>query len=261
LAEYIDVPFEEVSYRVAGINHMAWFLDFKHNGEDAYPLVWEAMKKPEVYERDVVRWEIMRHFGGFITESSVHNSEYNAFFRRTPEMIDRYTNESMWGVSPKSWSAEDRLSSFRKRREEERESYRRMASGEEPIVVERSGEYFSRILNAIETNEPYVFNGNVRNHGLISNLPEWSVEEVPIMVDGSGLNPCFIGDLPPVMAAYDRIHIQCQELAVRGFVEKDREYFYHAAMMDPLVASTLELPEIRVMVNEMFGAVSSTLDF
>jgi len=98
LAEYIWVPFDEVTYKVAGINHMAWFLEFKHRGQDAYPLLWKAIEDREIYARDVVRWEMMKYFGAFITESSIHNSEYNAFFRRTPEMIDRYTNEKMWGL-------------------------------------------------------------------------------------------------------------------------------------------------------------------
>jgi alpha-galactosidase len=261
LAEYLGVPFEDVSYKVAGINHMAWFLDFRYQGRDAYPLLWEAMEKPDVYERDIVRWEMMRHFGAFVTESSIHNSEYNPHFRRTPEMIDRYTDEKMWGVMPKSWTREDRLAHFMEMREKQEAENRELADGKGKIPVERSHEYFSRILNAIETNDPYVFNGNVRNDGVISNLPSESVVEVPIVADGTGLHPCSIGALPPVLAAYDERNLQVQELGVRGYLEKDREYIYHAAMMDPLVASRLELAEIRKLVDEMMESVAEYVSF
>ena len=261
LAEYINVPFDDISYKVAGINHMAWFLDFKYKGKDAYPLLWKALENPEVYEKDVVRWEILKYFGAFVTESSIHNSEYNSFFRREPEMIDRYTNEKMWGVMPKHWTAEERLAYFDKMRIEQEEENKKLINGDAPIPVERSHEYFTRILNAVETNQPYVFNGNVRNNGLISNLPGNSVVEVPITADGTGLHPCFIGELPPVLAAYDQINLQVQELAVKGFIEKDRKYIYQAALMDPLVASKLQFPEIHKMVDEMFASDERFIDF
>lgn len=261
LAEYIDVPFDEVAYTVAGINHMAWFLEFRHKGTDAYPRLREAMEKPDVYERDVVRWEIMRHFGAFVTESSIHNSEYNAYFRRTPEMIDRYHNEKMWGVTPRSWSRDDRLAHFMEMRAKQDAENRALASGEGAIPVERSHEYFSRILNAIETNEPYVFNGNVRNRGAISNLPAESVVEVPIVADGTGLHPCTVGDLSPVLAAYDARNLHVQDLGVLGYLERDRSFIYHAALMDPLVASKLELAEIHSLVDEMMESVADYVDF
>ena len=260
LARYIGVPFDEVSYWVAGINHMAWFLKYLWKGEDAYPLLWKAMKDPEVYERDIVRWEIMKHFGAFVTESSVHNSEYMPYFRRTPELVDKYTSNRMWGVR-KGMSREERRANFQRRRAERNAENRHLAFGDEEIPIERSHEYFSRILNAIETNEAYVFNGNVHNTGLITNLVPGSVVEVPIMADGCGLHPCYVGDLPPALAALNRSNLCVQELAVKGFAQQDREYIHRAVQLDPLTASKLTLPEIREMVNEMFEADKEYIAF
>lgn len=253
LARYIGVPFEEISYWAAGINHMAWFLKFLRRGEDAYPLLWEAMDDPDIYEQDIVKWEIMKHFGAFVSESSHHNSEYMPYFRRTPEMIDRYTSRRGRHAG-RGINMEERLVSMRKRREERAAETKRLAYGDGEIPIERTHEYFSRILNAIETNVPYVFNGNVVNTGLITNLTPGAVVEVPILADGCGLHPCYVGDLPPALASLNRSNLNLQELAVRGFVEGDREYIYRAVQLDPLTASKLTLPEIRQMVDEMFEA-------
>lgn len=254
LARYIGVPFDEVSYWVAGINHMAWFLEYRWRGRDAYPMIWKAMEDPEIYEQDIVKWEILKHFGAFVTESSIHNSEYMPYFRRTPELVDRYTSEKMWGVGPKGMTMDERMAHFQRLRREQEAENLRLAYGTDEIPIERSHEYFSRILNAIETNVPYVFNGNVPNTGLIPNLPPGCIVEVPIMVDGCGLHPCYVGDLPPALAGLNRSSLNVQELAVKGFVEGNREYIYQAVQMDPLTASKLALPEIRRMVDEMFEA-------
>jgi len=254
LAEYIGVPFEEISYWVAGINHMAWFLKFQWQGKDAYPKLWEVMNDPDIYERDIVRWEILKYFGAFVTESSIHSSEYMPYFRRTPELIDRYTSEKMWGVLSKRMSKHERLALYQKMRDEQEAENRRMAYSPEEIPIERSHEYFSRILNAIETNVPYVFNGNVPNTNLITNLLQDSIVEVPIVADGCGLHPCYVGDLPPALAALNRTSLNVQELAVKGFVEKKREYIYEAVQLDPLTTTILTLPEIRQMVDQMFEA-------
>ena len=181
------------------------------------------------------------------------------YFRRTPELIDRYTSEKMWGVAPKGMSPEERLAAWQQRRQAREEENRRLAYGDGEIPIERSHEYFSRILNAIETNVPYVFNGNVVNTGLIANLPQGSIVEVPIMVDGCGLHPCYVGDLPPALAALNRTNLNLQELAVKGFVEGNREYIYRAIQLDPLTSSKLTLPEIRQMVDEMFEADAETI--
>jgi alpha-galactosidase len=261
LADYIGAPFSEVAYWVAGINHMAWFLKFLWNGQDAYPLLWEAMKDPEIYERDIVKWEVMKHFGAFVSESSIHMSEYVPYFRRTPELIDQYTSEKMWGVPPKGISRHERIASWRKRRQAQEDENRRLAFGDGEIPIERSHEYFSRILNAVETNVPYVFNGNVLNTGLITNLSQEAVVEVPILVDGCGLHPCYVGDLPSALAALNRTNLNLQDLAVKGFVERNREYIYQAIQLDPLTTTQLSLPEIRQMVDELLEAHAEVMNF
>jgi alpha-galactosidase len=253
LARYIGAPFEEISYWAAGINHMAWFLRYLRNGRDAYPLLWEAMEDPDIYEQDIVKWEIMKHFGAFVSESSHHSSEYMPYFRRTPEMIARYTSRRRRDAR-RGMSREERLAVWRRRREEREAESRRLAYGDEEIPVERTHEYFSRILNAIETNVPYVFNGNVVNTGLIANLTPGAIVEVPILADGCGLHPCYVGDLPPALASLNRSNLNLQELAVKGFVERNRECIYRAVQLDPLTGAMLTLPEIRRMVDEMFEA-------
>jgi alpha-galactosidase len=261
LAGYLGVPFEEVSYWVAGINHMAWFLEFRWKGKDAYPLLWKAMQDPAIYAKDIVKWEIMKHFGAFVSESSIHNSEYMPYFRRTPELIDRYTSEQMWGVGRKGQSMEERRASWAQARSRDDEQLQRWASGAEPVPVERSHEYGSRILNAIETHVPYVFNGNVPNTGLITNLLPNCIAEVPIMVDNLGLHPCYVGDLPPALAALNRSNLALEELVVKGFIERDRESIYRAIQLDPLTTTQLSLPEIRTMVDEMFAADQAYIGF
>jgi alpha-galactosidase len=266
MAEYIGAPFEEISYWAAGINHMAWYLKYLWKGEDAYPLLWKAMEDPEIYRRDIVKWEVMKHFGAFVSESSIHMSEYVPYFRRTPELIDRHTDEHMWGVPPKGLGREERLERWRQRREQQEEENRRLAYGDDEIPITRSHEYFSHILDAAETNTPYVFNGNVPNTGLITNLPgaihgHPAIAEVPIVVDGCGLHPCHVGDLPPALAALNRSNLAVIELAVNGYLEKDREYIYRAVQLDPLTSSLLSLAEIRQMVDEMFVAHERYIDF
>jgi len=261
LAGYIGVPFEEVAYWVAGINHMAWFLRFLWKGQDAYPLLRKAMQDPEIYARDIVKWEIMKHFGAFVSESSIHNSEYMPYFRRTPELIDRYTSDTMWGVGPKGTSREERRALFQQHRDQREAENQRLAYGQEEIPMERSHEYYSRILNALETNTPYVFNGNVPNTGLITNLPQAAVVEVPILVDGCELHPCYVGDLPPALAALNRTNLNVQELAVQGFLAQDRECIYQAVQLDPLTTTQLTLPEIREMVDRMFAADQAYIGF
>jgi alpha-galactosidase len=243
LAEYVGVPYDRVAYWVAGINHQAWFLQFAADGVDLYPRLRAAMENPEIYARDAVRFELMRTFGYFPTESSRHNSEYVPYFRRTRELAEKYAPP--WGRDYNLYVA---------RQERYYEQVRRQVEGVEPIPTGRSPEYCSFILHSIETNTPLRINANVPNTNLITNLPHGCCVEVPCLVDNTGIHPCYVGDLPPQCAALNRASVSVQELVVRAVLEGDREAVYRAVMLDPLTASVLSLEEARAMTDELFAA-------
>jgi alpha-galactosidase len=243
LAGYIGAPYEEITHWVAGINHQAWFLRFERNGEDAYPALRAAMDDPAIHAKDAVRFELMRHFGAFVTESSPHLSEYVPYFRRTREIAERH------GLS---WA--HTLDRYIARQEEYYERVRRQAIGAEPIPTGRTHEYCSSIIHAIETGTPFRMNANVPNTGLITNLPAGCCVEVPCLVDDAGVHPCHVGALPPQLAGLNRTNISVQELAVKAALEGDREAVYHAVALDPLTAAVLTLDEARRMTDELFAA-------
>lgn len=243
LARYVDAPYEEVSYWVAGINHMAWFLELKQGDEDLRPRLFEAMERPEIYEQDRVRFEVMRHFGYFVTESTRHMSEYVPYFRRTEPIATRYAPP---------WRRDYDL--YTQRQETYYEKVRRQVAGEEPIPTDRTHEYCSYIIHAIETDSPFRINANVPNRGLISNLPDGCCVEVPCLVDARGVHPCVVGGLPPQLAALNRSNISVQELTVKAAIEGDREAAYQAVALDPLTASVLTLEQARKMTDELFAA-------
>lgn len=246
LADYVGVPAEEVSYWTAGINHQAWYLILRHVKEDLYPRLRERMMDPAVYDRDRVRFEILRHFGYFVTESSRHMSEYVPYFRRTPELIEQFAP-----APPPSAP----------RRDQRSEMIRRQVQGIESIDYNRSSEYCSLIIHAIEANQPFRFNGNVPNRGLISNLPTECCVEVPCLVDGTGIHPCVVGDLPPVLAAINRTNVNVQELAVDAFLSRSREAVHHAVQVDPLASSVLTLDQMRRMTDELLAANAPWIGF
>jgi len=158
-------------------------------------------------------------------------------------------------------SREEMLALYAKRREQADREMRELAYNDAEVPIDLSHEYFSRILNAIETNVPYTFNGNVPNNGLIANLPAHAVVEVPIMTDAMGLHPCQVGALPPALAALNSSNLYVQELAVKGLIERNREYIYQALQVDPLTASLLPLDKIREMTDEMFAADAEYMPF
>jgi alpha-galactosidase len=244
LAGYVGAPYEEVAYWVAGINHMAWFLRFERaGGEDLYPALRRALDDPEIYAKDVVRFEVLRHFGAFVTESTRHMSEYVPYFRRTRELAERYAPP---------WRRDYDL--YVARQEGYYDRVRRQVTGDEPIPTDRTHEYCSYILNALVTNAPVRINANVPNDGLIDNLPAGCCVEVPCLVDNAGVHACRVGDLPPQLAALNRTNINVQELAVKAALEGDREAVYRAVALDPLTASTLPLDQARRMTDELFAA-------
>lgn len=246
LAGYLGVPYEDTGHWVAGVNHQAWFLRFEWNGKDAYPLLREKMEDAEIYQQDVVRFEMMRHFGYFLTESSYHNSEYVPYFRRTPELIERFT--------PKVGRWKDLLVSSEEKAEQRREELRKEAYSDARVEIETGEEYCVGIINAIETNVPFRFNGNVMNAGLITNLPNGCCVEVPCLVDNMGIHPCHVGDLPAQCASLNRNRLAGDELAVKGCLEGDRKAIEQAIALDPLTASVCTLDQIHEMVEELFKA-------
>ena len=256
LAEWVGVPYEDVVYRVAGINHQAWFLDFRQHAVDLYPRLRERIKDAELIGAEPVRIELMRQFGYFVTESSGHASEYLPYFRRTPGMIE---DLSARFLSPDDeWIDWGRTGGYLKECLRRLPTYlddvRAQAAGEKDLPTERSDEYGAGIINAMESGKPFAFNGNVPNTGLISNLPVGSCVEVPCLCDGMGVQPTAIGALPPQLAAINRTNVNVQELAVYGSLHGDREAVVHAAMLDPLAAAACSLDQIRDMVGDLFAA-------
>jgi alpha-galactosidase len=252
LARYLGAPLEELSYWVAGINHMAWFLELRWRGEDAYSLLRERFKDLRVYSGpeahwagpDLVRVEIFRAFGYFVTESSQHMSEYVPYFRKRPELLERFRLAYRL----------DTIEGMLERRARAEEEMRRMMDGDEPIPIRRSTEYCSYMIHSMETGTPRRVNVNVRNDGLITNLPRGCCVEVPCLVDRNGVHPCFVGDLPPQCAALNRTNINVQELGVLAAVERGKELAFQAVLLDPLTSALLSIDETRSMVDEMFEA-------
>ncbi|MUV57459.1 alpha-galactosidase [Halogeometricum sp. CBA1124] len=249
IADYLDVPQDELDYWVAGINHLAWFLELERDGEDLYPALREAMTTESVYRRDTVRFEMLKHFGAFVTESSHHVSEYLPYFRTEAETIaamhgEGYAERMPTGTYLEGWTA-------------------RSASRDEPTIeesldevgVERSEEYASRLIHSIETDTPRRFNLNVSNEtGAIANLPNDACVEVPCAVDGAGVRPCSVGELPTELAAFDRQHVAVYELAVDAALENDREKLHRAVKLDPLTSAACTLDEIHEMTEELLDA-------
>jgi len=257
LARYLGAPLDEISYWVAGINHMAWFLELKWRGRDAYPLLREKLRDPQVYSRqdahwagaDIVRVEIFKAFGYFNTESSQHMSEYVPYFRKRPELFERF----------KLSYYPDRFEAIDRRRTEQDMGLRTLLSSGEKLPLQRSNEYCSYILHSIETDTPYRINANVKNKQLIINLPEGCCVEVPCLVDKGGIHPCYVGDLPPQCAALNRTNINVQELGFKAAVEKEKTLAFQAILLDPLTSALLTVDETRQMVDEMFEAEAQYL--
>ena len=223
---------------------MAWFLRFERDGEDAYPQLWEAMRDDRVHARDPVRFEVMRHFGYFVSESTRHMSEYVPYFRTSRERMGTFGLDAI--------SAD--LSRLEKRNEEYFNSMRDELARPSPLTARRSDEYACRIMSAMEGGGVTVINGNVPNFGGIANLPEGACVEVPCQIDGLGVHPMTVGELPSQLAALIRSNIAVQELAVTAVLEGSREAAKHAVMLDPLTAAVLSLADIEAMFDEMWAA-------
>jgi alpha-galactosidase len=247
LAELSGVPYDEVTYLGAGINHQSWILRFERDGEDLYPLLDAALDRdPELLRR--VRVEIYRRFGRFPTESSEHSAEYLPYFLRSDEMIERFRVP---------------VDEYVHRSEENLEMYEQMraqlAAGE-PFQIERSLEYASLIIHSQVTGEPRTIYGNVRNDGLIPNLPHGCCVEVPCLADRAGVQPTAVGALPPQLAALNRTFANVCELTVRAALDGSRQHVYHAALLDPNAAGTLSPEAICAMVDDLIDAHGDAID-
>ncbi|MBD3184384.1 alpha-glucosidase/alpha-galactosidase, partial [Candidatus Poribacteria bacterium] len=245
LARYIKAPYNEIAYWVAGINHMAWFLEFCWNGEDAYPLLRKVMEDPEIYKTNTVRFDILKHFDYFVTESTRHMSEYVPYYRKEQETMKEF---GLGGREPNKVS--DDGGRWARRREE----MQKKMSGEEPIELRRSHEYASNIIYSCETNNPVRINGNVRNNGIITNLSYDCCVEVPCLIDNTGVRPCYVGNIPAQLAALNKSNIAVQELTVQAVLEKDLRKAYYALLMDPLTSAVCTTAQIESMFKEMVEA-------
>ena len=244
LADYIGAPQGEVSAWVAGINHLAWFMRFEQQGEDAYPALRQAMNNPEIFALDTVRFEVMKHFGYFVTESTRHMSEYVSYFRTDEAVMDEFRlNEIRQDLQRRVTRVDDHLTQL------ENDAY-----SDVPLGPIRSDEYACRIMEAMETGDKIVINGNVPNDGLIDNLPYGSCVEVPILIDELGFHPMPVGELPPQCASLSRANVAVQEMGVIAVLERSQEAAFHAVALDPLTGAILSLEQIRSMFDEMWEA-------
>jgi alpha-galactosidase len=254
LARDLDIPLDEIRYRAAGINHMAFYLNFEHRQKDGsyrslYPDLLRGYEegrfpKPSHWNPrcpNKVRYEMLKRLGYFVTESSEHFAEYTPYFIKEGII-------SKFGIP---------LDEYPKRCIEQIARWKKDAAefkSAEKIHVEASKEYASYIVNSIWTGEPSVIYGNQRNNGCITSLPDDCAAEVPCLVDDRGIQPTYVGELPPQLTALIRTNINVQELTVRALVTQNREHIYHAAMMDPHTAAELDLQQIWDLTDDLLAA-------
>ncbi len=279
LARDINVPFDEINYVAAGINHMAFYLRFERMTEDGvqdlYPRIRDVIQEGRVPEWNRVRYEMFKRLGYFVTESSEHFAEYTPWFikRDRPDLIEEFNvpiDEYLrrCEVQIAGWElTKDTIENPNVPVNKEAVRQKIVAAGgtehdafrvSEMAMnfdqVSQSHEYGSYIIHSLETGIPRVIYGNVMNNGLIDNLPQGCCVEVPCLVDKNGIQPTKIGDLPPQLAAVMRTNINVQELTVEAVLTGNREHVYHAAMLDPHTAAELDLDQIWHLVDDLIVA-------
>ena len=235
---------EQVQWKIAGINHQAWLLERTQDGKDLYPEVKRRAAERTEKHGDMVRYEIMKRFGYYVTESSEHNAEYMPFFIKDkyPELIERFNIP----LDEYPRRCVKQIADWEKRRVE--------LTQDPHLSHERTKEYASYIMEAMVTNRPYKIGGNVLNTGLITNLPQNAVVEVPCMVDATGIAPTVIGDLPEQCAAMNRTNVNVQLLTIEAARTLRKEYIYQAAMMDPHCQSELSIDDIVSLCDDLIAA-------
>ena len=251
LASYMGVDYSKLRYRTGGINHLDWFLEIEIDGENAYPRLFKAIEDPKIYNKDKVRFEVMKLFGYFVSESSEHLAEYLPYFIKDEKKVEELNIP---------------IREYVRRCIENTKEYeenKKIANGEKALPeFEKSVEYASSIVYAMETGKHTTIHGNVRNNGLIPNLPEGCCVEVPVLVNKNGLQSTYFGEIPPQLVGINSNHINIQNLTLKGIFEKRKDYFYHAALLDPLANSLLKVDQIIAMMDELFAAYHSmTADF
>ena len=246
LLKSLGMPTDNVIDKIAGINHMAWLLDIKRNGEDLYPEIKRRAKAKQTEKHhDMVRFEMMDKFGYYITESSEHNAEYHPYFIKSkyPELIEKFNIP---------------LDEYPRRCVEQIGNWDEMRENlvnNQTLSHTRSHEYGSRIIEAIETNQPFTFGGNVLNKGkMITNLPEKAVVEVTCLADGQGITPTFVGELPEQCAALNMTSINTQLLTIEAAMAGKKAHIYQAAMLDPHTAAELSMDDIIALCDDLIAA-------
>ena len=252
--DHSDERLANIHSKIAGINHMAWLLEITENGRDIYPELRKAGErklktwlkaKKEDKSSNMIRVAMMKHFGYYVTESSEHNAEYAPFWikRNYPELIDD------WNIPLDEYPRRCILQI-----KDWKETYAKLKEDVSGLELKRSAEYGSGIMDAIYTNTPYQIGGNVLNRGLITNLPADAVVEVPCLVDGSGIQGTYVGELPTQCAAMNMTNINVQLLTIEAALTLKRERIYQAAMLDPHTAAELSIDDIVHMCDDLIAA-------
>ncbi len=240
----LGLPNDNLRWKIAGINHQGWLLEVSRNGEDLYPEIRRRAQLDEHVHKDTVRFEIMKRFGYYVTESSEHTSEYVPYFikSRYPGLVDRF--HVPIDEYPRRCIAQI----------EGWNGLKEFLLSDKPLEHERGGEYASYIFEAMETGKPVTLGGNVLNKGLITNLPHDACVEVMCVVDRNGVTPTYVGDLPPQCAALTRTNVNVQELAIEAALTRKREHIYHAALLDPHTAAELSIDDIVALCDDLIVA-------
>ena len=248
LASWLGIPSDEVQYLCAGVNHQAFYLELKHHGKDLYPALREKLQDPVYYQKELVRNEMFLHLDYYVTESSGHNSEYNQWFRKRPDLIEKYcTHSTNWNPGEYAYSLNLRL---------KRDWKAEFTNWLDTAVVDpkRSKEYAANIFNAvIGDHTPFKFNGNVLNDGCITNLPKETCVEIPVYAGEEGFRKQYVGALPAHIAILVNTTAAIENLVVEAAMEKNRRKVFQAVCMDPLTSAVCSLQEIKDMTDALFA--------
>jgi len=251
LACWLGIPYEKINFVCAGINHMAWYIEFKKGNKDLIPDIKKAiLTRKKVYNEEIVRNEMFLALGYYVTESSGHNSEYNWWFRKRKDLIKKYCLPGTgWNPGAHAYILDEYLNTEKTWKKETKKWFAEGA----PFQLERGLEYAAHIINAYVGGAPYKFNGNVPNKNIITNLIQDACVEVPVIVDKKGLRPKHVGEIPQECAALNNLSIASEEMAVEAALTGDPTLVYKSIIYDPVTASVLSLQEIRKMVQEMLN--------